>query len=74
MRRANGEDCNVRPDDGVGRRLFDDPACRGGRKGIDDVLGEHDHVARMGTRMNNIFWIIGVIVVVIAVLGFFGLR
>ena len=45
-----------------------------GRKGIDDVLGEHDHLARMGTRMNNIFWIIGVIVVVIAVLGFFGLR
>jgi UDP-N-acetylmuramyl pentapeptide phosphotransferase/UDP-N-acetylglucosamine-1-phosphate transferase len=44
------------------------------RKGIDDVLGEHDHFARMGTRMNNIFWIIGVIVVVIAVLGFFGLR
>ena len=44
------------------------------RKGIDDVLGEHDHLARMGTRMNNIFWIIGVIVVVIAVLGFFGLR
>jgi hypothetical protein len=26
------------------------------------------------TRMNNIFWIIGVIVVVIAVLSFLGLR
>jgi hypothetical protein len=26
------------------------------------------------TTMNNIFWIIGVIVVVIAVLSFFGLR
>jgi uncharacterized membrane protein len=38
------------------------------------VPGEHDHLARMGTRMNNIFWIIGGIVVVIAVLGFFGLR
>jgi hypothetical protein len=50
------------------------PAALLGRKGIDDVLGEHDHLARMGTRMNNIFWIIGVIVVVIAVLGFFGLR
>jgi hypothetical protein len=58
---------------GVGCRLSDDPARRG-HKGIDDVLGEHDHLARMGTRMNNIFWIIGVIVVVIAVLGFFGLR
>ena len=44
------------------------------RKGIDDVLGEDDHLARMGTRMNNIFWIIGVIVVVIAVLSFFGFR
>ena len=26
------------------------------------------------TRMNNIFWIIGVIVVVLVVLSFFGLR
>jgi len=28
----------------------------------------------MGDKMNNIFWIIGVIVVVLVVLGFFGLR
>jgi hypothetical protein len=28
----------------------------------------------METRMNNIFWIIGVIVVVMVVLGFLGLR
>jgi hypothetical protein len=27
-----------------------------------------------GTTMNNIFWIIGVVVVVIAVLSFVGLR
>ena len=50
------------------------PARPWAARGIDDVPGEHDHLARMGTRMNNIFWIIGVIVVVIAVLGFFGLR
>ena len=43
--------------------------------GIDDVLVKRDEVSRMGeTRMHNIFWIIGVIVVVIAVLGFLGLR
>jgi hypothetical protein len=44
------------------------------RKGIG-VLVERDHFASgWETTMNNIFWIIGVIVVVIAVLGFFGLR
>jgi hypothetical protein len=45
------------------------------RKGIDDVLVKRDHfVSGWESRMNNIFWIIGVIVVVLAVLGFFGLR
>jgi hypothetical protein len=45
------------------------------RKVIDDVLVKRDHVSKDGRqRMNNIFWIIGVIVVVIAVLSFFGLR
>ena len=29
---------------------------------------------RGGTRMNNIFYIIGVVVVVAAILGYFGLR
>jgi UDP-N-acetylmuramyl pentapeptide phosphotransferase/UDP-N-acetylglucosamine-1-phosphate transferase len=49
-------------------------------KVIDDVLVKRDHVSKDArlkgweTRMNNIFWIIGVIVVVIAVLSFLGLR
>jgi hypothetical protein len=45
------------------------------QKSIDDVLVKRDHFAKDGeTRMNNIFWIIGVIVVVVVVLGFLGLR
>jgi hypothetical protein len=44
-------------------------------EGIEAVLVEPDHRAKgWKTRMNNIFWIIGVIVVVIAVLSFLGLR
>ena len=42
---------------------------------IDDVVVERGPLRKWReTRMNNIFWIIGVIVVVIAVLGFLGLR
>ena len=45
------------------------------RKGIDDVLVKRDQfVTGWEPRMNNIFWIIGVVVVVIVVLGFLGLR
>jgi hypothetical protein len=45
------------------------------RKGIDNVLGKRDDSASgWETGMNNIFWIIGVIVVVVFVLGFLGLR
>jgi hypothetical protein len=45
------------------------------RKGIGNVLGKREGSASgWKTRMNNIFWIIGVVVVVLAVLGFFGLR
>jgi hypothetical protein len=73
VRRANGEDCNVRPDDRVGRGLSDDPARRG-PQGHRRRVGRARPLGKDGTRMNNIFWIIGVIVVVIAVLGFFGLR
>jgi hypothetical protein len=54
--------------------LSDDPAGLS-RKGIDNVLGKRDHFASgWETRMNNIFWIIGVIVVVLVVLGFLVLR
>lgn len=37
---------------------------------------EDDTIARKkgGTDMNNIFYIIGVVVVVLVVLGYFGLR
>jgi ABC-type dipeptide/oligopeptide/nickel transport system permease subunit len=43
---------------------------------IDDVSVKRDHISKnvRETRMHNIFWIIGVIVVVIAVLSFLGLR
>jgi hypothetical protein len=45
------------------------------RKGIDNVLGKRGDAARgWETRMNNIFWIIGVVVVVLFVLGLLGLR
>jgi hypothetical protein len=45
------------------------------RKGINQVLVKRDHLASgWETGMNNIFWIIGVIVVVLAVLSFLGLR
>ena len=43
-------------------------------KSIDDVLVKRDFAKDGETRMNNIFWIIGVIVVVVVVLGFLGLR
>ena len=42
---------------------------------IDDVLVKRDHsTSGWETRMYNIFWIIGVIVVVLAVLSFLGFR
>ena len=42
---------------------------------IDDVLGRaRPRLKGWETGMHNIFWIIGVIVVVIAVLSFLGLR
>jgi uncharacterized BrkB/YihY/UPF0761 family membrane protein len=54
--------------------LSDDWA-RLSRKAIDDVWVKRHHLASgWETRMNNIFWIIGVIVVVLALLSFFGLR
>ena len=44
------------------------------RKGIDDLLDKRDQfVSVWEPRMNNIFWIIGVVVVVV-VLGFLGFR
>jgi hypothetical protein len=57
--------CNVRPDaparhEPRGHRL---------RAGQAGPLGRD-----MGAIMNNIFWIIGVIVVILIVLSFFGLR
>jgi hypothetical protein len=43
--------------------------------GIDDVsVKAGPRLKGSETRMHNIFWIIGVIVVVIAVLSFLGLR
>jgi hypothetical protein len=74
VRRANGEDCNVRPEERVGCPLVrSGEACA--RKGFDDVLAKRDHFASgWETGMNNIFWIIGVVVVVLVVLGFLGLR
>jgi hypothetical protein len=42
---------------------------------IDDGLVKRDHFASEGeAKMYNIFWIIGVIVVVLAVLSFLGFR
>jgi hypothetical protein len=44
-------------------------------KVIDDRVGQARPLPKgWETRMNNIFWIIGVIVVVLVVLSFFGLR
>jgi hypothetical protein len=74
VRRANGEDCSAGRMSALG---VASPMIRRGvsGKGIDDVLVKRDHFASgWETRMNNIFWIIGVIVVVIAVLSFLGLR
>jgi hypothetical protein len=73
VRRANGEGCNVRPDECVGCDLSDDPA----KRALEALrcVGQANHFASgWETGMNNIFWIIGVIVVVLAVLGFLGLR
>ena len=44
------------------------------RKGIDDVVVERRSLRKGETGMYNIFWIIGVIVVILAVLSFLGLR
>jgi hypothetical protein len=64
VRQANGQDSNVQPDDTARREP----------QGTT-VSVKRDHFAKDGeTRMNNIFWIIGVIVVVVVVLGFLGLR
>ena len=53
-----------------------DPLIRRGmsRRIIDDVSVKGITLQDWETGMNNIFWIIGVIVVIIAVLSFFGLR
>jgi len=32
------------------------------------------HLATWEQRMNNIIWLVGAIVIVLAILGFFGLR
>jgi hypothetical protein len=48
---------------------------RGVRRKSIGALVKRDHFASgWETGMNNIFWIIGVVVVVLAVLGFLGLR
>ena len=48
---------------------------RGVRRKSIGALVKRDHFASgWETGMNNIFWIIGVIVVVLVVLGFLGLR
>jgi hypothetical protein len=65
VRRASGEDCNIRPDD---------PARREPQGHRRPCRSSATTSQRMGDKMNNIFWIIGVIVVVLVVLGFFGLR
>jgi hypothetical protein len=70
VRRATGQGCNVSPDERVGCRLSDDPARHERRR----VGQAGPRLKGWETTMNNIFWIIGVIVVVIAVLSFFGLR
>jgi hypothetical protein len=45
------------------------------RNDIDNVLGKRDDsTSGWETSMNNIFWFIGVIVVVVVVLGFLGFR
>jgi hypothetical protein len=65
VRRASGEDCNIRPDDPARREP------QGHRRRVGQA---RPRLKGWETRMNNIFWIIGVIVVVIAVLSFLGLR
>jgi hypothetical protein len=44
------------------------------RRGFGVLVKRDRFASGRETGMNNIFWIIGVIVVVLAVLGFFGLR
>jgi hypothetical protein len=44
-------------------------ACTGGRNRADPQQGN-----RGGKTMGNIFYVIGVVVVVFAILGYFGLR
>jgi len=36
--------------------------------------GKSDHMKKGGTNMNNIFYIVGVIVVVLFVAGYLGIR
>jgi hypothetical protein len=50
------------------------PAKRGAGRASTCVVDRNHSANGWETRMNNIFWIIGVIVVVIAVLSFLGLR
>ncbi|RPI92904.1 MAG: hypothetical protein EHM39_13265 [Chloroflexi bacterium] len=63
MRQANGQDPNVRADDTARREPQGTTVWSSGTKS-----------QWRETRMNNIFWIIGVIVVVLVVLSFLGLR
>ena len=61
------------PKSALGAHLSDDPARR--PEGLRRCVGQAGPLRKgWETRMNNIFWIIGVIVVVIAVLSFLGLR
>ena len=63
------------PMSALGAHLSDDPARREPGRASTMCVGQAGPLRKgWETRMNNIFWIIGVIVVVIAVLSFFGLR
>jgi hypothetical protein len=54
--------------------LSDDPSRGVRRKSIGALVKRHHFASGWETGMNNIFWIIGVVVVVLVVLGFLGLR
>jgi hypothetical protein len=65
----------VAPGERQGLNVWPDDPSRGvRRKSIGALVKRHHFASGWETGMNNIFWIIGVVVVVLVVLGFLGLR
>jgi hypothetical protein len=65
----------------MGRRQFSasapfvcDISCRHGTKSVVTRLICHSHVIRGQIQMNGIIYLVGLVVVILAVLSFFGLR